>query len=408
MLLFLPHCVGLSVRVVRQLQFNQRWAAKLEKQKARQEAREARKREKAEQERARRAEEESKRKINPFSSNTTGASSGASGNLFGGAFGASGANSNPFSKPVEQAPQAPTASVEGDESESSEDEDEDEDERMEEEAAMKAALQETSANDPWASSASSYRPAYYLNTVPEASSSARAGEKAQKAKLTKSEAAALKSAGGGTAPDATAEELKGLEKEGYEKLMAVGMDDVLEKFIARVGAEGRQVVRYEMGGQPLSFSAQGDLYKMLWPKKASARPTYDASKVPNCEVCGSKRTFEAQLMPNLVNTLRPEKIEGEDALADALSQAALDRETQRRQELSAALGKQLQPQPGADGITRTSAEDLEALKRKTGLCWSTVMIFVCEKDCCIPRGGTAGNKEGETWREEWVGMQFED
>lgn len=286
--------------------------------------------------------------------------------------------------------------------------------------------------DEWQSQVASYQPSLYLSTVPEASSSARAGEKAVKAKLAKQNGAAADSDDDddddgdddGNTGDA---DLKGFEKEGYERMMLAGMDDVLEKFIARVGAEGRQVVRYEMGGQPLPFSAQGDLYKQLWPASqnangagtavsrgnhavaaASSRPSYDPSRVPPCPTCGSKRTFEFQLMPNLVNNLRPDSIRGgqndaQDPSADG------DAATRRRRDLEAVLGKSLPSLPGADGVTRSRPEDADAaakrLTQKTGLCWSTAIVFVCSKDCCIP---DEGGKEGETWKEEWVGLQFED
>lgn len=296
---------------------------------------------------------------------------------------------------------------------------------------MKAALTTaSSSHSDWASKAPHYTPPLYLNTVPEASSSARAGDKA--IKLTKEAAALRKKAEAAKANDATDDELRGLEKESYERMMLVGVDEVLEKFMARVGAEGRQVVRYELGGQPLPFNGQGDLYDALWPKQkqgagittvgrgaaaaaaanAANGRSYDPSKVPPCEACGSKRTFELQLMPALVHTLRADKIQDADASQEGAKDSdaqQLDAEARRRRDLEAALGRRLAPKPDADGISRSGGEEAAkasavASGGKTGLCWSTAMVFVCEKDCCIPRE----EQEGESWREEWCGLQFED
>ncbi|CAO1616898.1 unnamed protein product [Parajaminaea phylloscopi] len=408
-----------SLRVVRHLQHNPRWAAKLAKKKARSDAREERARQQVEQQRQREKDAAALKQVNPFSVATKTQGSFAFGSdLFGGGFKPAGTGAS--AQEGAQAPQDTTSSAEGDDdsdASSSDEEEEEEQDRLAEEMAMKAALSGVSAreNDWTATTTSSYQPPLYLNTVPEASSSARAGERAANAKLTAKEAAELKASGGGTASNATSDELAGLEKEGYERMMLDGMDEVLEKFIARVGAEGRQVVRYEMGGQPLPFSAQGDVYDALWPATkavgskvvgAAAARRYDASRIPPCEACGGARTFEVQLMPNLVNTLRADKIAsapsdhareiGEESPAKPAP--SVDEETRKRQELEAALGKKLLASSDANNTQETS------LDRKTGLVWSTALVFVCAQDCCISRDSV----EGETWREEWVGLQFED
>lgn len=459
------------MRVIRHLQYNARWAARLEKQRQKKEAREERKRQQLEQAKARKAEEEAKSKVNPFSmdssSSTSTASTGLGSNLFGGGgdFGGSQTSTNPFAPPATTSAPEQDASSKSDKNNASEDdfdsdtdsdsidEEAEEEEQLADELAMKTAVQQTAASslrEQWSSQTSSYRPALYLNTVSEASSSARAGAKAQKKQLAKQQRGGHDSDDDDDDDDGddagADEDLKGFEKEGYERMMLAGMDDVLEKFIARVGAEGRQVVRYEMGGQPLPFSAQGDLYKQLWPTSTSTsvsgataisraghavnanangngiggphlRRTYDASRIPRCETCGSKRTFEFQLMPNLVNTLRADCIQGnnnnDDDSTISSPADALDASTRRRRELEAVLGKSLPsvPGPGSDGITRSAGQDqadaaAKRLTHKTGLCWATAMVFVCEKDCCILR--EEDGKEGETWREEWVGLQFED
>lgn len=423
-----------SLRVVRHLQYNARWAAKLEKKKANQQQRAERRRQQEEQSRKRKEEEEARSKVNPFASGASAMNGGGGlgGSLFGGG-GAFGSGGNPFSTSAAPAAapstnaqppaqQDATTEEEDDASDGSDSEADSaaEDEaRLAEELAMKAALTTASASQSnWVPSlAPHYAPPLYLNTVPESSSSARAGDKASK--LTKEAAALKKKALAASADNATDEELKVMEKESYERTMLVGVDEVLEKFMARVGSEGRQVVRYELGGQPLPFNAQGELYDTLWPKAKTAGHgrSYDPSRIPPCEACGSRRTFELQLMPALVHTLRADKIQGAESEKDLATNdddANVDAESRRRRDLEAALGRRLAPQPDKDGITRSKGDAAAAADGsstvaaggKTGLCWSTAMVFVCEKDCCIPR--PEEGKDGETWREEWVGTQFED
>lgn len=411
-----------SLRVIRHLQFNARWAARLEKQRQKQQAREERKKQQAEQAAARKAEQEAKKNVDPFAmSSSTSASTG--GPFGAGGFGSTnGSDSNPFGAPTSAASKSTPAVDEAPDSDedsctSSDEEDSinDEEERLSDELAMKAAVSSSSSStrDAWTTTAQpSYRPSLYLSTIPESSASARAGDKAAKAQ--QSSSADNEEDDDDDDDDDATNGMKSFEKEGYEKMMLAGMDDVLEKFIARVGAEGRQVVRYEMGGQPLPFSAQGELYKSLWPMSGSGsskstKPTFDSTRIPPCQVCGSKRTFEFQLMPNLVNTLRADSIQGgaDDHNNDTTTNTTVDDATTRkRRELEAVLGKSLPSLPGSDGITRTNAQDAQRLKQKTGLCWSTALVFVCEKDCCVPR--EKNGPEGETWREEWVGLQFEE
>ncbi|EPQ30411.1 uncharacterized protein PFL1_01937 [Pseudozyma flocculosa PF-1] len=440
-----------SLKVIRVLKHNPRWAAKLEKQKQRREAREARARERAEQEAARKAEQERLSKINPFASNASTQAGGAGGlgdMLFGGgSAGAGAANANPFAAAApEPAPTStPTAAYGkgdddqgGDGSSSEDDDDEDEEEeRLAEELQIKADLErKTSKDSAWVKQVPKY-PALYLNTVPEPSSSSKAADK----KLTSSQAKTLK-----RDENYDEEELKAWGKEGYEKMMLDGIDDVFERFAKRVGAEGRQAVRYEFGGQPLPFHGRGQLYTKLWPKQSdsSAKPgqpiavtrgafaagagaataeggVYDASCIPPCPTCGSARTFEAQLMPNLINLLRPQAIQrgeeqtssddDEDGDDDDAELSHLSGEERRRAEIERELGRAIPAPPKANDEAKGAAtEGAEAKKprmpRRTGLTWSTAMIYVCEKDCCIPVDGSA--EEGETWREEWVGVQFED
>ncbi|KAN0064844.1 hypothetical protein ACQY0O_001901 [Thecaphora frezii] len=436
-----------SLKVIRVLKHNPRWAAKLEKQRQRREAREARACEREAQEAARKAEQERLSKINPFVSKApvqTSSGTGLGDMLFGGGS-AAFASANPFagtataSAPVSSAGDvnAPERKdIESNYSEEDEDEDEDdEEERLAEELQIKADLERKSTpNSDWVKQVPKY-PALYLNTIPEPSSS-----KDEK-KLTAAQAKTLK-----PDEDYNDEELKAWGKEGYEKMMLDGIDDVFERFAKRVGVEGRQAVRYEFGGQPLPFHGRGQLYKKLWPKDPAAKPSqpvavtrgafttsgfasssgmpaYDASCIPPCPACGSARIFEAQLMPNLINLLRPQAIQkgeeqpsnfddDDDCDSDDLSH--LSGEERRRAEIERELGRTLSvphtegdsSDAGRKATTMAQDEGKPRVPRRTGLVWSTAMIYVCEKDCCIPADGAA--EEGETWREEWIGVQFED
>jgi pre-rRNA-processing protein TSR4 len=78
--------------------------------------------------------------------------------------------------------------------------------------------------------------------------------------------------------------------------------------------------RYDLGGIPLPFSGD-ELYKQLFPllpgssgletvtksvfnvQDPSTRRGYDPTSIPSCPHCDSRRVFECQLMPNLINII---------------------------------------------------------------------------------------------------------
>lgn len=352
----------LSLRVIRMLKYNARWAAKLEKQRKRQEEREARlaerkkKEEEADAERSRR-----EREVNPFSMSVSGNQT----SLFG-----SDSLFTPSSGPakmetdVQELNQSENIIEEDEEDDN--DDDYDEEERLAEELAIKASLEEQRAqlgsDNDWARTAPCYTPALYLNTIPEP---ARAKQVPQAPTNAIIERAAQ-----------TGADMNAKDEEEYERMTLEGMDDVFERFTARLGSEARQVVRYEFDGVPLPFTGLSSVYRKLWPGGR-----YDASNVPPCSSCGAARVFEVQLMPNLANLLRPEQLEG-------LSQpdTPVDVETRRRAEIASMLGIEIE-----------KAGDTKALR--TGIVWSTAIIFVCSKDCCA--------SQGEGWTEEWAAVQFE-
>jgi pre-rRNA-processing protein TSR4 len=101
----------------------------------------------------------------------------------------------------------------------------------------------------------------------------------------------------------------------------------------------------------------------------AAAPTraYTDASVPPCEVCGGKRVFECQLMPNLINV--------------TAAGSARTNEKQTDAERRAALQASLEKRGGGRGME-----------------WGTCMIFSCAKDC----------GKGESWLEEAVLVQWED
>ncbi|TKY89279.1 hypothetical protein EX895_001810 [Sporisorium graminicola] len=412
-----------SLRVIRTLKFNSRWAAKLEKQKAKRLAREQAKKERDAAAAKAKQEQEERAKINPFSAPAGGANAGLGGMLFGGGSDNPFAASAPTTAAELPAKEADSDSDSEDDGDDSEDGEESESERLAEELALKSdlAAAQPTAESAWVESSTRYPP-LYLNTVPEPSSSSRSK------KLSKEEAAMLKSASASGAlaqNDVDDADLKGFAKEGYEKMLLDGIDDTFERFLKRVSVEPRQAVRYEFGGEPIAFHAKGKIYDLLWPKdakvKAGERVTvtksqfksgahasagersFSARAVPPCPHCGSERVFEAQLMPNLINLLKADQIQTADGSLDTdahintTSTAAQDEEAKRKAAIEQALGRRLP-------TTATATAGAEAaFDARSGLVWSTAFVFVCSKDCCGP------TSEGqECWQEEVILAQFED
>ena len=141
--------------------------------------------------------------------------------------------------------------------------------------------------------------------------------------------------------------------------------------------------RYELRGTPLPF-ASDKTFDLLWPMprqeplpvtKAvftvvpAVRRVYDASSVPRCSACGSVRVFECQLMPNLINVLRPSWADDTQKLTDR----------ERR-----------------EAVKRALIGDNKEVKR--GLEWGTCLVYSCGKDCSDNDG---------CWREEIVYVQWD-
>lgn len=423
------------LRVIRTLKFNPRWAAKLEKQKAKRLARQQAKKEHEATVAKAKQEQEERAKINPFaaSAGAAAANAGLGGMLFG------RGSDNPFasSTPAPAVATATTTSTDSaaDKQEDSEqdysdsEDSEDEDDQLAEELALKSDLQATSPNpeSSWVESCTRYPP-LYLNTVPEPSSSSISK------KLSKEQAAMLKSASASGALSTTDNaadnvDLKGFAKEGYEKMLLDGIDDTFERFLKRVEVEPRQAVRYEFGGEPIAFHAKGKVYDLLWPKERKAKAgqavpvtkaqfksdepaagerSFTSRAIPPCPQCGAERVFEAQLMPNLINLLKADKIQAADGTLDpdsAISTTATaggeaDEEAKRKAAIEQALGRRL------PSTIKGEKEVEGAFDARTGLVWSTAFVFVCKNDCTA---SSAGEENGdECWREEVILAQFED
>jgi pre-rRNA-processing protein TSR4 len=151
---------------------------------------------------------------------------------------------------------------------------------------------------------------------------------------------------------------------------------------------------YELKGTPLPYSSD-NIFLSLFPSPPSTGPAVthvtkaafqpptpkrayfpNSSIVPNCPICRSKRVFECQLMPNLINVLRKQS-------TNTASQKITETDEERRKAVEKAL------KGGSD-----SDSDMD---------WGSCLIFSCEIDCCL--NGVQGAQAKECWREELVLIQ---
>ncbi len=145
--------------------------------------------------------------------------------------------------------------------------------------------------------------------------------------------------------------------------------------------------RYELKGTPLPY-ASDEVFNKLFPIPSAPtlpvtkssfmvtparKRTYAPESLPVCPHCRSPRVFECQLMPNLINVLGSNQVEGKRSMTDE----------ERRAEVLKALKRQ-----GTSG--------------RRGMEWGTCMVFSCENDCA------ARNEAGSTWREEYVLVQWDE
>ncbi|KAI0080185.1 hypothetical protein K474DRAFT_1658185 [Panus rudis PR-1116 ss-1] len=334
-----------SVRAWRALRYNDRYAAKLEKQRARAKAKEEAKAKAAREEAAKTASA----KVNPFSLSSTTPAFGLGTQIFG-EESAEGHKEN-----IEQ---SASASVHEESDENTDDESEEEE--------LITAMASTNLDESDWRAAPSYPP-LYLSTE---------SEYVPKAPKTKVPSAA------DLEDDSKGGKDGGFAMEGYEQAET---DQVFDRFSRRVEHNPEQCVRYDLGGTPLPFTRDA-VYDRLFPTnapkagepitvtkaaftvtKADGKPNYNPSTVPSCPHCGSKRVFEFQLMPNLINVLKKPSGDGKQKQTDE----------ERRKEVESVL-------------KRTVDGEL--------MDWGTCLVFTCEKDC----GGRP-----TAWREEVVLVQWD-
>lgn len=177
-------------------------------------------------------------------------------------------------------------------------------------------------------------------------------------------------------------------ESGWEKLVAKGVDDIFERFVRRLqSAEDgtNQVLRYDFDAVPLPYSSSSPLFKKLFPGAPTRAPAseeeevnlaefYSTKVVPKCQ-CGSERVFELQLVPQLINTLRP----------SALSTTGEVPGTQEKEQTEAERRAELERLAKGEARGDDNAAEME---------WGTIMVFGCKGDCV----GVS---------EEWVGVEWE-
>ncbi|KAF7306313.1 PDCD2-C domain-containing protein [Mycena indigotica] len=172
--------------------------------------------------------------------------------------------------------------------------------------------------------------------------------------------------------------------EAYENSLDV--DQVFDRFTKRVAHNSSQCVRYELDGTPLPY-ASDKIFNSLFPLPPSpptpvtkaaftvvppAKRVYDPASLPVCPVCQSKRVFECQLMPNLINLL---------------ASTSSDVENKRM----------------TDDERRKLVEQELKGGNSRGMDWGTCLVFSCSNDCSLDADG---KETRDSWREEVVLVQW--
>ncbi|KZP01905.1 hypothetical protein CALVIDRAFT_474406 [Calocera viscosa TUFC12733] len=344
-----------SVRAYRSLCHNAKYARKLERQKEHEAARALA---------PKVSPSQAASATNPFSAPPTG----GLGDLLLGSTGTAIAGTSNNGQPAIAGWDEASGSDDG--SDDEEDEEENDGDEEEAEPAQGASVDASRRSQPNWSSQPSYRP-LYISTIDEYITPKPPPPVPKKVI---NEAQSSTDAGGSP-----------WGKETYEVMHKV--DEIFERFVARVQEAAQQVVRYDLSGTPLPFSSRDPVYQRIFPVQAIApgtavsvngppepiRHAYDPSAVDACPRCGGPRVFECQLMPNLISILkRPDSSPSKTKKPSA---------EERQQELSALL------KGGTDGME-----------------WGTIMVFSCLADCCQDATGAPAT---ETWVEEMVLVQWD-
>ncbi|CAK9786419.1 hypothetical protein CC85DRAFT_287109 [Cutaneotrichosporon oleaginosum] len=178
-------------------------------------------------------------------------------------------------------------------------------------------------------------------------------------------------------------------EDGWDKLLPKSVDDIFERFARRLASAedaSNQVLRYDFNAVPLPYSSSSPLFKKLFPGAPTRAPSseedevnladyYTTKPVPACTRCGAARVFELQLVPQLINVLRP------SSLSTTGKPPAGNAKVQTEEERRAEILRLAKGEARGEG----DAGEME---------WGTVMVFGCEGDC-IGVG------------EEWVGVEWE-
>ncbi|KAJ5046462.1 uncharacterized protein L3040_003705 [Drepanopeziza brunnea f. sp. 'multigermtubi'] len=138
------------------------------------------------------------------------------------------------------------------------------------------------------------------------------------------------------------------DKDVYESTI----DKTFQTFADRLAQNPEQVIRYEFKGQPLLYSKQDAVGKLLNGGKENGKVTTASSngnRMPRCGNCSAGRVFEVQLTPHAIMELESEEM-------------------------------------SIDGME-----------------WGTIIVGVCERDCQQKLVST-----GVGYVEEWVGVQWEE
>ncbi|KAG6335808.1 hypothetical protein ID866_3286 [Astraeus odoratus] len=335
----------LSVRAWRALKYNSAYAEKLEKKKARKDAK----------------EKVISSLAPPTSSNPFAMQASTSPSPFG-------LGDQIFGQISNDAPHLPSSAEEGDQSDA-ESEDSSED-------SLITAMASTTIQEPAWTMAPSYPPVY-LSTMVEYIPPAPKPKLPPNARI-----------------DEAADEKGGKDAswglEAYENMLKV--DATFDRFTKRISHTAEQCLRYDLKGTPLPF-ASDKIFESLFPAPQDPLPvtraafkvvpsvkrSYTTSSVPRCPVCKSGRVFECQLMPNLINILR-----------DAAKEKDIDFNKLTNEQRIKAV---------QDALKRSKEPD------SRGMEWGTCMVFSCEKDCCLEDDGKDAK---EAWREEYVLVQWDE
>ncbi|KAL1917565.1 uncharacterized protein VTP21DRAFT_3958 [Calcarisporiella thermophila] len=168
--------------------------------------------------------------------------------------------------------------------------------------------------------------------------------------------------------------------EVYEKTtLPNGMDKGFKKFAERVAEWPEQCVRYDKGSTPLFYSNSDQVASLLHSASPRHKDSqFTTTRLAPCPYCGGARTFEFQLMPNVLSLLPTERYAegGAESLLEAAKQATLE------------------------------SKPLNGLARfDLGMEWGTILVFTCENDC---NGGLPDRSDEVYYFEELALVQYED